>query len=296
MPHDAQAPDPLALLTAPGGRGRLQREGDVLVAEDGRRFPVRGGVALMLGEVGAALGTELETQAIGLTNYLDERLFITRYERDVAQRVRELLGDAGGPIVDAGCGIGLIGRLFPELGLYGVDASGVLLAQADTGYAARAECNAEELPFADGSVGAVLAVNMLHHMERPAAAVREFARILRPGGVLVAVDPRSVGAIELAKRVLRAGDPAYAPTHRAFGVGEYRELLGGGSFALERFERRGCAALVVGGGLDAVGLSRVLPPGAPILAALKACDALLDRLPGGATLGLNLYARARRVG
>lgn len=45
---------------------------------------------------------------------------------------------------------------------------------------------AEYLPFADGSVDAVTALNVLYFLERPGAAVAEAYRVLRPGGWFVA--------------------------------------------------------------------------------------------------------------
>ena len=48
------------------------------------------------------------------------------------------------------------------------------------------ECDATDLPFEDGSFDLVIANHMLYHLDDPAAALREFARVLRTGGRLVA--------------------------------------------------------------------------------------------------------------
>ncbi|SNY49159.1 Methyltransferase domain-containing protein [Paractinoplanes atraurantiacus] len=45
-------------------------------------------------------------------------------------------------------------------------------------------CDATDLPFADGSFDAVIANHMLYHVDEPDMALREFARVLRPGGRL----------------------------------------------------------------------------------------------------------------
>ena len=47
---------------------------------------------------------------------------------------------------------------------------------------------AESLPLEDGSVDYVFANMCLHHVESPSAAIREMARILKPGGRLVITD------------------------------------------------------------------------------------------------------------
>jgi SAM-dependent methyltransferase len=44
------------------------------------------------------------------------------------------------------------------------------------------QCDATELPFPDASFDAVIANHMLYHLDDPVAALREFARVLRPGG------------------------------------------------------------------------------------------------------------------
>lgn len=45
-------------------------------------------------------------------------------------------------------------------------------------------CDATRLPFADGCFDTVIANHMLYHVDDPVAALREFARVLRPGGRL----------------------------------------------------------------------------------------------------------------
>jgi SAM-dependent methyltransferase len=48
--------------------------------------------------------------------------------------------------------------------------------------------DAEGLPIEDGGVDYSFANMLLHHVERPWAAIGEMARILRPGGALVVAD------------------------------------------------------------------------------------------------------------
>lgn len=45
------------------------------------------------------------------------------------------------------------------------------------------------LPFADGTLDVVAAVDLVHHLARPAAFFSEAARILRPRGHIVAIEP-----------------------------------------------------------------------------------------------------------
>jgi SAM-dependent methyltransferase len=64
----------------------------------------------------------------------------------------------------------------------------------------------EALPFDDGSFDAAMFVGALHHVPDPLAALREAARVVRPGGRLFAAEPCSL-------RVGRAG-VAPVPGHQ----------------------------------------------------------------------------------
>ncbi|KAI4146595.1 MAG: hypothetical protein L6R39_003407 [Caloplaca ligustica] len=50
--------------------------------------------------------------------------------------------------------------------------------------AAIRQCDAAALPFSDSSFDLLIANHMLYHLDDPEAALREFARVLRPGGRL----------------------------------------------------------------------------------------------------------------
>ncbi|MBK9989421.1 MAG: class I SAM-dependent methyltransferase [Verrucomicrobia bacterium] len=95
-------------------------------------------------------------------------------------------------ILDAGCGTGgLLRRMsnwFPSAQLRGIDLSPLAVQLARV----RTNCPIDEgsvtaLPFADASFDALTSIDVLYHLEKPAEALREFARCLRPGG-LVAIN------------------------------------------------------------------------------------------------------------
>lgn len=52
-----------------------------------------------------------------------------------------------------------------------------------------ATADAADLPFTDRSFDAAFAVSVLQHVDRPAAALAGLARVIRPGGRLVIVEP-----------------------------------------------------------------------------------------------------------
>lgn len=94
-------------------------------------------------------------------------------------------------IADIACGTGVLSaRIEEELHpdeIYGVDMSDGMLAQAraksDRVHWLRSP--AEQLPFDDGALDAVVTTSAFHFFDQP-AALREFHRVLAPGG-LVAV-------------------------------------------------------------------------------------------------------------
>jgi SAM-dependent methyltransferase len=95
-------------------------------------------------------------------------------------RVRGLLPDrALGRWIEIGSGPGLAREVIPELEL-----SDIVKAPWHDH-----ELSAEALPFADGSVGALVLFDVLHHLQRPSAFLAEATRVLAPGGRLVMCEP-----------------------------------------------------------------------------------------------------------
>jgi len=142
-------------------------------------------------------------------------------------------------ILDIGCGTGLLtARLAlerPGATVVGCDFSFGMLEQAAASRAAPAwwvQGDAMRLPFADSSFGAVACTESFHWYPDQAAALREFFRVLRPGGrLLVALVNPPVDALsragELAASI--AGQPAVWPSRRRM-----REMVEEAGFRLEQ--------------------------------------------------------------
>ncbi len=95
-------------------------------------------------------------------------------------------------VLDAGCGTGgLIRRLQPRRPLWrwaGVDLSPLALALARDRCPKSVElyeASVTALPLANDEFDAVVSGDVLYHVEDDAAALREFFRVLRPGGFAV---------------------------------------------------------------------------------------------------------------
>lgn len=116
-----------------------------------------------------------------------------------SENVRETALEVGGVepgerAADLGAGTGFITEALVNRGLsvVAVDQSEVMLDALRQKFpSAAVDCRpgeAEALPLEDGTVDHAFANMYLHHVERPAAAIREMARILKPGGTLVVTD------------------------------------------------------------------------------------------------------------
>ena len=114
---------------------------------------------------------------------------IATVRREMMHALLDRLRRRGAPgrLLDVGCGGGHFMAAAAERGWrpLGADLSHEACAAARrrTG-APVVEADAAALPFRDGTLDVVTLVSVLDHTTQPLAAVREAARVLRPGGVL----------------------------------------------------------------------------------------------------------------
>lgn len=148
-------------------------------------------------------------------------------------------------VLDAGCGTGHTALAFAPLvaEVVAVDLTEAMLEQGRRLAAERGLANVafqlgdvEQLPFPDASFDIVTSRYSAHHYPRPWAALVEFARVLRPGGVLLLVDVVApddptqdtfLNAIELLRDPSHVRDHSVAQWRAMFGVAGFTsELLG----------------------------------------------------------------------
>lgn len=113
----------------------------------------------------------------------------------VAKRelVQQLVAEhaAGGYCLDVGCGggatVALVGESLPA---FGVDLSAEALSHATSrGLRGLVRAEGARLPFADGSCGLALALDVIEHHPQPEQMLREMARVLSPGGIAIVTVP-----------------------------------------------------------------------------------------------------------
>ncbi len=117
------------------------------------------------------------------------------------EALAEVLDAKGRTVVDVGCGDGSLTRHFAT---QGAQAIGVEISEGQLARARKADPvegasyrvgKGEALPLDDASVDAVVYSNSFHHLPLPvmADALAEAARVLKPGGAQVVVEPIAEG-------------------------------------------------------------------------------------------------------
>ncbi len=147
-----------------------------------------------------------------------------------------------GRLLDVGCGPGQLTRRFVDEA--GADVSAIDLSERMVelaralGLDARVG-DAEQLPFGDGEFDCVFAGWVLYHVPGLTQAIAECARVLRPGGRLVASSYREDNLSELWELIDRGTEPRDPLT---FNRDNGEELL---LRSFERVERRDVEASLV---------------------------------------------------
>src|SRR5438067_3051164 len=156
--------------------------------------------------------------------FVARRTAALRFLADYAPRVEPCR------ILDAGCGTGaLLEALRAEPGreTVGLDfAEAALQFCRERGYDRLVRGDLTALPFAGAQFHAVTALDVIEHVEDDKAAVGEIARVLRPGGILVATVP--------AYRFLWSGHDVALHHYRRYSRSEVVALLIGAGLEIEK--------------------------------------------------------------
>lgn len=114
--------------------------------------------------------------------------------------------------------------------------------------------DAHALPLPDASVDVLVCRATLHHLEKPVVALKDMARVLKPGGIAIIHDPRRDAPAEILKAFneMRA-KVGYSPTtlDEKFTLDEVRALVSEADLA-------GFSEINVGDGMAALGFELLI--------------------------------------
>ena len=185
----------LGKLRCPLGGGALVRNGNVLVTQSsGRRwnFTPEGVPDLLMAS------EDPESRKVEDANECFHDTHADVYDREtvrpdalydgVSSTLARLVEEHGHAteFLDAGCGSGVVLRRVKPLvpNVVGVDLSRGMLARCLPFHSDLVRSTVTRMPFDDASFDGVSGYSLLHHLREPAEALREFHRVLRPGGFL----------------------------------------------------------------------------------------------------------------
>lgn len=138
-------------------------------------------------------GFRFAQSSVGTKEFFDE---VTAYRYALEPHIAEMVRFeqwTGHRVLEAGCGIGTDGARFAGVGAAytGMDASAPALALARQRFARDGLAgdfvlgSVTALPFADATFDLVFSHGVIHHVVDTDEAVREFCRVLKPGGTVL---------------------------------------------------------------------------------------------------------------
>jgi SAM-dependent methyltransferase len=149
---------------------------------------------------------------------------IRQADPQIAARIDAALGDAG-TVLNIGAGTGSYEPSTREV--TAVEPSSRMIAQRPVGAAPVVQAHAEQLPFADKSFDAAMAVLTVHHWADLNAGLREMQRVARRRVVIVTFDPEPLRSLWILREYFP--DMLALETDRTSGHRMAAELPGGRS-------------------------------------------------------------------
>lgn len=159
------------------------------------------------------------------------------------QRVYELFDKSGGVVLDVGCGPGITVNHLVGQGcrFYGVDISEEMINECrrEFGHLSSTRFSVgriERTEFPNSFFDAVICMGVVEYLDDDLPAIREMARVLKPGGTLIVTLPNWASPFRMWRRwvfrptarvlrVLFRQGPHQGIAHREYVQGRYRRLL-----------------------------------------------------------------------
>ena len=110
---------------------------------------------------------------------IQEKPFLRRIYEEWYQAIVQEVPRGDGAVLELGCGAGFFGRYLPE----------TITSDVFPWPDVKVVLEAQRLPFADGALRAIVMTDVFHHVSDAQSLLRDAARCVRRGGVLVMVEP-----------------------------------------------------------------------------------------------------------
>jgi ubiquinone/menaquinone biosynthesis C-methylase UbiE len=161
---------------------------------------------------------------------------IARME-DLNQKTMAYLGDDPGRILEVCCGQGGSAPYLDPLADYtGIDISDVAIALAQQAFPEFSYQQGDvcQLDFEDGTFNTVIAKEAIEHLLKPDRALKEWHRVLAPGGLLVLTTPNCDSLHLRINRALGHGDFLCSYDHvKEFTFSEMTAMMESAGFSIE---------------------------------------------------------------
>jgi SAM-dependent methyltransferase len=112
-------------------------------------------------------------------NIIREKRFLSKIYREWYRHVEAAIPAGPGKVLELGSGAGFLHECFTD-----VVTSDVLMLPH-----VQVIADAQKLPFAEGSLKAIVMINVLHHLPRPRQFFQEASRCVRTDGRLIMIEP-----------------------------------------------------------------------------------------------------------
>ena len=141
---------------------------------------------------------------------------------------KHLIKKTGNYILDAGCGTGALMIKLKKFGkVYGFDISDEAIRFAKSnGLESIKKASVTDIPYKDKTFDAVVSIDVLYHKQvgSDLQALREFKRVLKPGGILIVKNP--------AHNWLRGNHDIVIHTKRRYNKQQFENLLNKSGFEI----------------------------------------------------------------
>lgn len=118
-----------------------------------------------------------------------------------------------GKILDAGCGTGILPRLYETKDIFGIDMSYEMLKYYPTSQ--KANMSAEDLIFENEHFNTIFCRSLLHHLPNPEKALSEFRRVIKRGGRVLIWETNKSFIAQIIRRLTQHGG-RFSEYHTAF--------------------------------------------------------------------------------